>query len=220
MRVGRDVRDLTDRVGDPYQLAEPCPGQHRAVQLELEAGDDAEQVGVAAALAVTVGGALHVGRAGLDGGQAVGDRAGGVVVAVDADAYAGADAALGDDVGEPGRQHAAVGVAQGDDVGTRLCGHPQHLERVRRIGRVAVEEVLGVEEDSSSLGAQVLDGVADHREVLVEGGPQRPLDVAGVGLRHQGDDAAPESRSAATWGSSAARRRPCGWSRTRRAARA
>jgi hypothetical protein len=33
----------------------------------------------------------------------------------------------------------------------------------------------------------LLDGVADHREVLLERGPQRQLDVPLVGLGHQGD---------------------------------
>ena len=60
-------------------------GQHLAAHLGLESGDDAEQVGVAAPLAVAVGGALDVGDARLDRGQRVGDRAGGVVVAVDAE---------------------------------------------------------------------------------------------------------------------------------------
>ena len=35
-----------------------------------------------------------------------------------------------------------------------------HLQRVRRVGPVAVEEVLGVEEDPLALRAQVRDGVA------------------------------------------------------------
>nr|BFE68376.1 hypothetical protein GCM10020092_016770 [Actinoplanes digitatis] len=50
----------------------------------------------------------------------------------------------------------------------------------------AVEEVLAVHERASAVRDQVGDGVADHREVLVAGGAQRPLDVPDVGL---GDDA-------------------------------
>ena len=85
-RGGRHVGDLGDRVRDPGRLAEQPVGQHRPVELELEVGDDRDQVGVAGALAVPVDRALHVRRAGVDRGQRVGDRAAGVVVAVDADA--------------------------------------------------------------------------------------------------------------------------------------
>ena len=70
-----------------------------------------------------------------------------------------------------------------------LVRRAQHLERVVAVGAVAVEEVLGVEEDPLPLGAQVRDGVADHREVLLERGAQRELDVPVVRLRDQRDDA-------------------------------
>ena len=145
-----------------------------------------------------------MGRAGVDRGERVGDRAAGVVVAVDADPDAGRLDDVVDHVGDPVGQHAAVGVAERDHLGAGLVGRAQHLERVVAVGAVAVEEVLGVEEDLLALGAQVADGVADHREVLLERGAQRQLDVPVVGLRDQGDHQAPLSRSAATSGSSAA----------------
>jgi hypothetical protein len=50
--------------------------------LELERRDDADEVGVAAALAVAVDGALDLTGAGLDGDQAAGDGALAVVVDV------------------------------------------------------------------------------------------------------------------------------------------
>ena len=54
-------------------------------QLELQVGRDRDEVGVAGALAVAVDGALHVGGPGSHGGDGVGGRAAGVVVAVRAD---------------------------------------------------------------------------------------------------------------------------------------
>ena len=94
-----------------------------------------------------------------------------------------------DDVGDPARQHPAVGVAQRDDRGARVVRRPQHLEGVVAVGAVAVEEVLGVEEHLLPLLAEVGDRVADHREVLLERGAQRELDVAVVRLGDQRHDA-------------------------------
>ena len=188
-RSRRHVGHLGDRVRDPGGLAEQPGRQHLPVQLELQVGDDVDEVGVAGALAVPVDAALHVRRAGVDRSEGVGDRAAGVVVAVDADPDAGRLHHVVDDVGDPAGQHAAVGVAQGDDIGPGVVRRPQHLERVGAVEPVAVEEVLGVEEDLLALGAEVADGVADHREVLLERGAQRLLDMPGVGLGDQGDHA-------------------------------
>ena len=184
-RVGRDVRELADRVGDARALPQPPVGEHRPGALELEVGDDGHQVGVAGALAVAVEGALHVRRTGVDGGQRVGDGATRVVVAVDAQPGTGRLAYRVDDVGDLVGQHPAVGVAQYGDVGARLGSGLQHLQGVRRVAAVAVEEVLGVEENALPLCAQVRDGVANHREVLLERRAQRQLDVPVVALGHE-----------------------------------
>ena len=184
-RGRRHVGDLRDGVGDPGRVAEPAGGEHLPTELDLEVGDDGEQVGVAGALAVAVDRALHVGGAGVDGREGVGHRTAGVVVAVDADADARGLDHVVHDVRHPGRQHAAVGVAQGDDRGARVVRRAQHLEGVVAVEPVPVEEVLGVEEHLLPLGPQVGDGVADHREVLLERGPQGELDVPLVGLGDQ-----------------------------------
>ena len=84
MGVRREVGDVGQGVADPLGLAQVALGQGPDPQLELEAGDHGEQVGVAGALAVPVGRALHVGDAGLDRREGVGHGAGGVVLAVDA----------------------------------------------------------------------------------------------------------------------------------------
>ena len=88
----------------------------------------------------------------------------------------------------PVGQPAAVRVAEYGDIraGLRCCA--QNLHGVGRIAAVAVEEVLGVEEDAPALGAQMGHGVADHREVLLERRAEGELDVPLVALRHEGHD--------------------------------
>jgi hypothetical protein len=56
---------------------------------------------------------------------------------------------------------------------------------------VAVEEVLGVEEDRTALRLQVRDGVAHHAHVLLEGGAQRLGDVDVPRLAEDADRLAP-----------------------------
>ena len=136
-------------------------------------------------LPVAVGGALDVRGPGRHGRQRVRHRAGGVVMAVDAQPRAGRIGDRGDHVTELGGQHAAVGVAQRHQVGAGLHRRADHLQRVGRVGPVAVEEVLGVEENPPALAAQMADGVGDHGEVLGQGGAQRELDVPVVALGDQ-----------------------------------
>ena len=53
----------------------------------------------------------------------------------------------------------------------RACGRGRSydFEGIVRVGTVAVEEMLGVEEDSLAVFAQVGDRVGDHGQVLFEG---------------------------------------------------
>ena len=188
--VGREVGQLGDGVGGGGEGGQPVLGQQLEAPLELEAGDDGEQVGVAAALAVAVGRALDVAGAGLHRDQRVGHRAGRVVVEMDPDPDPGRQGRgdLADDPGDAGRQAAAVGVAEHDGVGPGGGGRLDDGQGVRRVGGVAVEEVLGVEGGPPSRRHQVGDGVADHGQVLVKGGPQGLGDVQVPGLADQGDD--------------------------------
>ena len=106
-------------------------------------------------------------------------------MAVDAQPHAGGNGHRGHHVTELGGQHAAVGVAQRDQVGPGLGRGAHHLQRVGGVGPVAVEEVLGVEENPLALGAQVADGVGDHGEILGRGGAQGEPDVPVVALGDQ-----------------------------------
>ncbi len=185
---GREVDDLGDGVRDAGHLGERAGREDLLAVLQLQRRDDGEEVGVAHALAVAVGGALDVGGARVDGGEGVGDRAARVVLGVDAQARAGVGEDGGDDGLDLRGEHAAVGVAEDDDVGAGLRGRPYDRLGVLGVGAVAVEEVLAVDEDAAALGAEVGDRVADHRDVLVERRAQGEFDVTVVGLGDQGDD--------------------------------
>jgi hypothetical protein len=102
-----------------------------------------------------------------------------------------------DHVADPRWQHPAVRVAQRDHLGARVVRRAQHLECVVAVVAVAVEEVLGVEEHPLALVAQVRDGVADHRQVLLQRGAQCQLHVPVVRLgdqRHDAGTAVPQGR--------------------------
>jgi hypothetical protein len=109
-------------------------------------------------------------------------------LALDTEPGAGGRGDGADHVGQLGRHHAAVGVAQRDHVRAGRGGGAHHLQRVGRVGPVAVEEVLGVQEHPLALGAQVGDRVGDHGQVFLQRGPQGQQDVPVVTLGDQGHD--------------------------------
>ena len=188
VRVGREVRDLGDGVRDADQLGEAPVRQHVEAHLGHEAADDGEDVRVAGPLAVAVGRALHVRRAGIHGGQGVGHRATRVVLGVDAEPDAGATTYVRHHVVHAHREHAAVGVAENPDVGAGTGRRVQDADAVVGIVPVTVEEVLAVDEDAATVLTQERHGVAHHGEVLLVRGAQGLLDVPDVGLGDEGDD--------------------------------
>ena len=134
-------------------------------ELELQVGDDRDEVGVAAALAVAVHRALDQHGALGDRGERVRDAALGVVVAVDAERRAAARPRRRRATASAicVRQRGAVGVAQRHALGARLGGGAQARERVGRVVAPAVEEVLGVVDHALALGDEEGDRVGDHR---------------------------------------------------------
>ena len=111
--VGLAVEQLVGEVRDVGEPAQLLVGDDAVAHLQLQVGDDRDEVRVAGALADAVHRALHLGRAGLDGHERVGDRAAAVVVAVDADRDAGQRARTRGDVArDVARQRGPVRVAQ------------------------------------------------------------------------------------------------------------
>ena len=136
--VGRAVEQLVGEVRGLGQLGELLGRQDLAAELELQAGDDRDEVRVAGALADAVHRALHLRRAGLDGDERVGHGALGVVVASGCRARppAARRATSATTRATVARQRAAVGVAQHDALGARL-DRGARAERARSPGRRA-----------------------------------------------------------------------------------
>ena len=157
-------------------------------ELELEAGHDAGQVGVAAALAVAVHRALDEHGALGHRRERVGHAALGVVVGVDADRRVDG----GDDVahrgGDVGRQRRAVGVAQRDVLGAGGGRRLQARDRVLAVVAPAVEEVLGVVDHALALGDEEGHRLADHGQVLVAADLDDLLEVQAPGLADERAD--------------------------------
>ena len=192
----RHVADLVDQVGRLGQPLQAVGGDAVVAELELQRGQDRDQVAVAGALAVAVDGSLHHGGAGADGGDGVGDRALGVVVGVDRDAGPvdprdHRDGRLGDLVGQAG----AVGVAERHVLSPRVDRGPQALERVAGVVSPGVEEVLGVVDDPLAVLSAEGDRLRDHRQVLIARDLGHLLEVQAPGLanqRHRRSEAADE----------------------------
>ena len=120
----RKVGQLGDEAADAGETGEFLGADGGVVEFEFEVGDDAGEVGVAAALAVAVHAALDMGGAGFDGGQGVGDGEIAIVVGVDADDAIETAADFGDDFDEARGDGAAVGIAEAEDIGAGFDGRP------------------------------------------------------------------------------------------------
>ena len=92
------------------------------------------------------------------------------------------------DLGDFGRQRAAVGVAEHDDVRAGPLGGLQRRQGMRAVFLEAVEAVLGIVDDEFAVLLQKAHGVGDHREVLVGRGLQDLADVQQRGLAEDGHD--------------------------------
>ena len=161
----------------------------RKLRLQLQRRDDRHQIGVAAALAEAVQRALDLARAGAHRRERVRHRLLGVIVGVDADMVARARALTTSphDALDLVRQRAAIGVAQHHPARAGLVGRPGAGERIVRIGLVAVEEVLAVDQDLAALLPCRRHAVADRGEVLLVGGLERDAHVIVPRLRHEAD---------------------------------
>ena len=173
------IGQLGDEARDVAELAQVLAWDAVEAHLDHQVRDDGDEVGVAAALAVAVDGALDVVHPFGHRGQRVGDGALGVVVHVDAERRLCLHVLLdlADDLRDLVRQPSAIGVAEDEAVRARGLCRPEGGQSIVAVLLEAVEEVLGVVDDLLEVLEEIDDGVADHGDVLVEGGPERVGDV-------------------------------------------
>ena len=118
----------------------------REAHLQHQGRDQRDQIGIAAALAQAVQRALHLARAGAHGGERIRHRVLGIVMGMDAEPAAGNVLDdLADDALDLVRQRAAIGVAEHDPARAGALRRLHAVQRIGRVGLVAVEEMLGVE---------------------------------------------------------------------------
>ena len=170
-------------VGEPI-----CIDGQLASHLQQEVRDDSGQVGIAAALAQSVEGALDVVGALFDRRQGVGIGHASIVVGVDAELCVADLLPCGTHgLRDLRGQGAAVGVAEYERARASLPGGGEGLQGVLGIRLVAIEEVLSIVDDLTFFGDQVADGVPDDPEVFFGGGSQNLGNVKMPGLAEDRD---------------------------------
>ena len=193
--VGRAVEDFVEQPAGVGQLAQPLRRHAGLVAvgelaLEQQRRNDRGEVGVAAALAEAVEGALDLARAGPHRHQRIRHRVLGVVVRMDAEMRARHMLVdVRDDGGNLVRQRAAVGVAQHHPARAGLVGSGRHRQRIGAVGLVAVEEMLAVDHGLAIALHDRLDRLRDAFEVLLVADAERHAHVIVPRLGHQADGA-------------------------------
>ena len=94
---------------------------------------------------------------------------------------------FGDDLLHLYRHTAAVGIAQHDEHRSAFLGGFQGVEGILGVVLIAVEIVLRVVEDFPARGVQKGDGILNHAQIFVEGGPEDVGDVEVPAFSEQRD---------------------------------
>ena len=169
------------------QPVEPFPVETCIAGLQHEVGYHRAEVRVAAPFAQAVDRALHVRHAMLDCYERVARSEVAVVVSVDAKPSGRHLPGRVDRGRDFAGQRPSVGVAEHEHVRACVLRRGQCLERVRRVGLEAVEEVLRVEDHFTAVLLHVSHGVPDHPQILVRRSLQDLGHVQHPGLGHDRD---------------------------------
>jgi len=171
------------------QTARDSSRHHLQAHLELEVGQDGNEVGVPAPLPDPVHGSLHLGRPRPHGGQRIRDGGSGVVVGVDAQTRSRESACdpAHDLLDLPGERHSPVGLAQDQPIGAALHRRSQRGEGVFGVRLPAVEEMLGVVDHLAARVLEVGQRVPDHGEIFLAAHAQDLVHMQIPALAEDGD---------------------------------
>ena len=187
--VGR----LVDKARKLGEVTCACPLEDtEPVELEGEVGNDGDQIGISATFADAVDRPLHLGGAGVDGRERIGDGDIAVVVAMDPDGdveigLLESGAGFADKPGHLVGERAAVGVTEDDPGGPGTGGGEDRLGGVAGIEFPAVEEMLGVVKHLTAGPGEESDGVGDHGEVFLARHAEHLGDMEGGSLSDDRD---------------------------------
>jgi hypothetical protein len=187
MLVWDQVGDLVDIVGDLTEFPQLFVGEAAPSHLQLEAGDDGAEVGVAAPLPEAVDGPLHMDNAVFHRDQGVGHGTAAVVVGVDPQRSGDDLPNLADDGRQLLGEGTAIGVTQHQAVGPGLLGRLQGFHGIFGIGPVAVEKMFGVVDDLPDVFLEEFQGIEDHLEVFFKADSEGLAHMEIPGLAEDGD---------------------------------
>ncbi len=174
VRIEGEVHDLGDVMRNRGEAAHSFRGDRGEPHLQGQVGDHRTQIGVPGPLPVPVDASLNLGHPRAYGDERVRHGGARVIVKVTSedrvrDDFGDFPDHLLDLVGE----ETAVGVAQDQPLGSGLVGCLQRFESEPGVGPVPVEEVLGIEEDPPTVGAEMRDRIADHGDAFLQIDPER-----------------------------------------------
>ena len=191
--IGGQVDHLADKAAGFGQGFQPSRGNAGITQLQLQVGNQGTEVGVAAALPIAVDRALHHRGPRRHRRHGVGHRRAAVVVGMNAQLGPGLGESLKPSVHDGHHradllgQGTAIGVAEYQPLGPRRDRDRQGLQRVVRVGPIAVKPVLGIVDHPAALATKVANGVVDHGQVFSQGGLQAGGHVQVPGFAKQGN---------------------------------
>ena len=178
-------------------LAQPFKRCQRHAGLELtgvrffeqKRRNDRDQIGIAATLAQPIERALDLTRPCAHRRQRIGHRIFGVIVGVDADVItrnAAGNHGFGDLIDLLG-QRATIGVTQHDPARTGIKCGVHRLQRIGRVGLIAVKEMLGIKQRLAALPDQMSKAGGDILGILGQGDAQRSFDMKFMAFANQTD---------------------------------
>ena len=146
----------------------PVSKRSRPGGLQHQRRDDRYQIGVAAALADAIQRALHMANAGIDGCERIGNRLFRIIVCVNAEMVA-RDMLRHrpNDFRHFRWLRAAIGVAKNDPASAGAVGRLSTGKRIFRIGLVAIEEMLAIDDGFLARLDGSFNGSVDRLEIFL-----------------------------------------------------